>query len=106
MDQKILKSFQPKQEIELLTCGSVMKDFWQLNTDLRRGKTCFSDKDRLNKIIRINKIIKMIEIIKMIKMIKIIEIIKIIKIIRIIKIIEIIKIIKIIEIIKVIKINR
>ena len=55
-----------------------MKDFCQLNTDLRRGKTCFSDKDRLSKIIIINKIIKMIEIIKMIKIIEIIKVIKII----------------------------
>ena len=51
MDQKILNQFQPKQEIELLTCGSVMKDFCQLITDLRRGKTCFSDNDKLNMII-------------------------------------------------------
>ena len=53
-----------------------MKDFCQLITDLRRGKTCFSDKDRLNKIIRMNKII---EIIKMIKIIEIIKVIKITK---------------------------
>ena len=57
-----------------------MKDFCQLNTDLRRGKTCFSDKDRHNTIIKINEIIKIIKIIKMIKIIKIIKIIKLIKI--------------------------
>ena len=42
-------------------------------TDLRRGKTCFSDKDKLNKIIEMNKIIKMIRIIKIIKIIWIIK---------------------------------
>ena len=51
-----------------------MKDFCQLNTDLQRGKTCFSDKDNLNKIIEINRIIKMNKIIKKIKMIKMIQI--------------------------------
>ena len=61
MDQNILNQFQPKQEIELLTRGSVVKEFCQLITDLQRGKKCFIDKDRLNKII---KIIKMIKIIK------------------------------------------
>ena len=55
----MINQFQPKQKIELLTCGSVMKDFCQLITDLQRGKTCFSDKDRRNKIIKINEIIKM-----------------------------------------------
>ena len=48
--------FQPKQEIELLTSGSVMKDFCQLITDLQRGKTCVSDKDKLNEIIMIIKL--------------------------------------------------
>ena len=56
MDKEILNQFQPKQEIELLTCGSVMKDFCQLITDLRRGKTCFSDNNKLNRIITINEI--------------------------------------------------
>ena len=41
-----------------------MKDFFQLNTDLHRGKTFFSDKDRVNKMIKINKIINTIRIIK------------------------------------------
>ena len=70
--------FQPKQEIELLTCGSVMKDFCQLITDLQRGKTCFSDKDRLNKIIKMMKIIKINKIMKIIRIIKMINIIEII----------------------------
>ena len=63
MDKKILNYFQPKQEIEVLTCGSVMKDFCQLITDLQRGKTCFIDNYELNnisKIIKIDKIIKII----------------------------------------------
>ena len=55
MIKKILIQFQPKQEIELLTCGSVLNDFCQLNTDLWRQKTCFSDNDNLNEIIEINK---------------------------------------------------
>ena len=50
MDKEISNQFQPKQEIELLTCVSVMNDFCQLITDLRRGKTCFSDNDKPNKI--------------------------------------------------------
>ena len=49
MDQKILNQFQPKPEIELLTCGSAMKDFCQLITDLRRGKTFINDNDKANK---------------------------------------------------------
>ena len=35
MDKKILNQFQPKQEIELLTCGSVVKFFCQLIIDLQ-----------------------------------------------------------------------
>ena len=67
MDKKILNQFQPKQEIELLTCGSVMKDFCQLITDLRRGKTYF--KDKIDKIIKISKVIKINKTIQMMKMI-------------------------------------
>ena len=48
-----------------------MKDFCQLTTDLQRGKTYFSDNDKLNKIIRIIKIIKIIEIFKTVKINKI-----------------------------------
>ena len=59
-----------------------MNDFCQLITDLQRGKTCVSDKDKLNKII------KMINIFRMNKIIKIVKIIEMIKITRIIKIIE------------------
>ena len=55
MDQNISNKFQPKQEIELLTSGSVMKHVWQLITDLLRGKTCFSDNNELNKIINLIK---------------------------------------------------
>ena len=70
MDLKILKYFQPKQEMELLTCGSVMKNFCQLITDLQRGKTCFIDNDELNDIIKRIETIKRIKIIKIIEMIK------------------------------------
>ena len=86
--KKIWNYFQPAQEIELLTCGSVMKDFCQLITDLRRGKTCFSDNDKLNEIIKINKIMKRIKINKTIEIIKLPKIIKIIEIIKIIQIIK------------------
>ena len=89
--------FLPKKEIELLTFGSVMTFFCQLITDLQRGKTCFSDNDKLNEIIEINKIIKRIKIIKTIEIIKLTKIIKIIEIIKIIKLIRIIKISKIIK---------
>ena len=65
--------------------GSVMKDFCQLNTDLQRGNTCFSDNDKLNKIIEINKMIRRIKIIKMIRIIKLTKIIKIIEMIKIIE---------------------
>ena len=61
--------------------GSVKRDFCQLSTDLRIGKTGFSNKDK--KIIDINQIIKMNKIIKIIKIIRIIKIIKIIRIIKI-----------------------
>ena len=43
-----------------------MKDFCQLITDLRRGKTCFREKDKLNRIIRIIKLIEIVRIIKII----------------------------------------
>ena len=58
---------------KLLTCGSVMKDFCLLNTDLRRGKTCFTDNDKLNKRLRISKMIKIIKTIKIIRIFKIIK---------------------------------
>ena len=73
MHQKILNQFQPKQEIELLTRGSVVKEFCQLITALQRGKTCLSDKDKLNGIILIIKTIKMNKIIKIVKLIKMIK---------------------------------
>ena len=66
--------------IEILTCGSVRKDFCQLITDLWRGKTCPSNKDKLNKIFRINQITEMNKIIKVIKLNQIIKVIKIMKI--------------------------
>ena len=55
MNKNMLNEFQPKQEKELPTCRSVMKDFCKLITDLQRGKTCFRDNDKLNKIIRLLK---------------------------------------------------
>ena len=76
MDQQILNQFQPKPEIELLTCLSVMKDFCQLITDLQRGKTCFSDNDEPNKIIKIIIIIKINKIFEISKISKIIKMIK------------------------------
>ena len=63
----------PAQTIELLTCGSVRKDFCQLITELWRGKTCFSDNDRLKEINRINRIIKIIEMVYIIEIIKVIK---------------------------------
>ena len=48
-----------------------MKDFCQLITDLRRGKTCFSDNDKLNRIITINKIVLRNRIIRIIEIIRI-----------------------------------
>ena len=80
-----------------------MKDFCQLITDLLGGETCFSDNDKLNKIIRMNRTIRMIKIIKIIKIIKMIKTIKIIKIVKIIEMIKIIKIIEIIIIIEIFK---
>ena len=50
-----------------------MKDFCQVNTDLRRGKTCFSDNDKLNKVIEINKIRRRIKIMKIIIMISLLR---------------------------------
>ena len=44
-----------------------MKYICELMTDLRRGKVCFSDKDKLNKTIKIDRIIEMSKLIKMIK---------------------------------------
>ena len=82
---------QPKQEVKLLTYGSVVKDFCQLITDLQRRKTCFREKDKLNRIIRIIKIIKTIKTIKIIKIIKMFKIVKLIQMIKIIKTIELIK---------------
>ena len=72
MNTNMLNEFQPKQEKELPTCRSVMKDFCKLITDLQRGKTCFRDNDEPNKIIKIDKIIKIIKTIKIIKIIEII----------------------------------
>ena len=77
MDEyEIWKSLQPKPEIKLLTCLSVMKDFCRLITDLQRGKTCFSDNDEPNKIIKIIIIIKINKIFEISKISKIIKMIK------------------------------
>ena len=49
-----MKLIPAKTGKKLLACGSVMKYFCQLITDLQKGKICFSDNDELNKMIKVN----------------------------------------------------
>ena len=87
---------QPKHEIELWKCTQVLKGFFQLITDLRRGKTCNLQLILIVSIVLNILIILIILIILLISIILIVLLILIILIILIMLVILIILIILII----------
>ena len=75
-NNKLILTQTGNRIVDIWECS---ENFCQLITDLQRGKTYVSDKDKLNRILKMIRIIKMNKIIKKVKMIKIIRIIKTIK---------------------------
>ena len=66
MDKKDIKLIPAQTGNRIADMWEGSENFCQLITDLQRGKTCVSDKNKLNEIIKIIKIIKMNKIIKIV----------------------------------------